>query len=74
MYAAMLAAFAVGGLGLFAGGAWLLSRLLGFSQRPIAGTAAEFPDAAHPDLAAPSAPAPLGHRTLPQHTGPAHSL
>ena len=79
MYSAMLAAFAIAGLGLFVASAWMLSRALGFSKPRATAEAAAFAesveaaDAETPALQAAPAQASPGPRTRMQHNGPAHS-
>ena len=67
MHAAMLATFAVAGLGLFVAGAWVISRLLGF---PPSGNPGLMPESEFSSTNAPMSP---NTRALPaQHTVPAH--
>jgi hypothetical protein len=81
MYAAMLATFAVAGLGFFVACAWLLSRVLGFSRPRAVAEAVEFAASAEATESVisefPSTPSqsmPLGPRTRPSSHGPAHSI
>jgi hypothetical protein len=69
MYAAMLATFAIAGLGVFVATAWLTSNALGLAQPRTAAEVAGVGDAAD---AAPSAPQPA-LLALPQPGGAAHS-
>jgi len=79
MYSAMLAAFAIAGLGLFVASAWILSRALGFSKPRATAEAAAFAESVEaaeaevPVLQSVPVQASLGARTLSQHSGPAHS-
>ena len=69
MHAAMLATFAVVGLGLFVAGAWIISRLLGFTPSGNPGPMLES------EFSSTNAQPSLSPRALPaQHTGPAHSV
>ena len=72
--AAMLLAFAVAGLGLFAGATWLISRLLGLGSSRVA-DAADAADASYAaDAAEPSPVAALARpRVAPQRKHAAHS-
>ncbi len=84
VYAAMLATFAVAGLGLFVASAWLLSRALGLSRQRAAAEAAELAkaaeaeDGAEPPVGVDSPPVsasmPLASRPMVHHSGPAHSV
>jgi len=77
MHAAMLAAFAIAGLGLFVATAWLMSRALGFSRPLAVAEAAALAETAEAESDAPPALAPQparSQRALPQHNGPAHSV
>lgn len=77
MYAAMLTAFGIAGLGLFVAIAWLVSRALGFSRPLVAAEVAPLAEAAdaEAELAPMPAPQPArGQLALPQHNGPAHSV
>ncbi|MEP6874895.1 MAG: hypothetical protein ABI887_11065 [Burkholderiales bacterium] len=69
MHAAMLATFAVAGLGLFVASAWIISRLLGFTPSGRSGPTleSEFP----PTNAQPS---PSPRAMAAPHNGPAHSV
>jgi hypothetical protein len=70
-YAAMLATFAVAGLGLFIAATWLVSRFLGLSE-PRA--LVEFVDPTQAAEASPvAAPAQPSMLALPQPGGAAHS-
>ena len=67
MHAAMLATFAVAGLGLFVASAWIISRLIGFAPSANPGLMLES------EFSSTNAQQPPSARALPaQHTGPAH--
>jgi hypothetical protein len=77
MHAAMLAAFAIAGLGMFVASTWLMSRALGFSQpRAVAEAVAfaETVESAEADFPPAQAQAPRSPLAMPQHNGPAHSV
>lgn len=67
MHAAMLATFAVAGLGLFVAGAWIISRLLGFTPSVNPGLTLES------EFSSTNAqPSPSARAMTAQHTRPAH--
>ncbi len=69
MHAAMLATFAVAGLGLFVASAWAISRMLGLTTKHQADLVLES------ELPAASGQIPPTSRALPApHSGPAHSV
>jgi len=77
MHAAMLAAFAIAGLGMFVASTWLMSRALGFSQpRAVAEAVAfaETVESAETDFPPTQAQAPRSPLAMQQHNGPAHSV
>lgn len=77
MYAAMLTAFAVAGLGLFVAAAWLMSRALGFSRPHVVAEQVAFAaslETAESDFPPTQILPPRGPRTMPPHSGPAHSV
>lgn len=74
MYAAMLATFAIAGLGVFVASAWMLSRALGLTKPRAVAEAAELADSAAADVAVTHAQPAILARALPQHNGPAHSV
>jgi hypothetical protein len=77
MHAAMLAAFAIAGLGVFVASTWLMSRALGFSQpRAVAEAVAfaESVESAESEFPPTQAQAPRSPLALAQHNGAAHSV